>query len=184
LTLALVASLAVTIPPLFRQSTQALAADIALNSPEVQAALGDKEVEEVEMIGVVDDRGHAFVVLIVEPDYILIAEVDLENKEVIQVHVLELTDEKKLEILDIVKVDPRVHGLLEQGAYISSVVPMYLFGLRETVGPDGETYEEGAVEFMVNMRIELGEKEYIALVNLTTGKVVDLFDSTIVQQSQ
>lgn len=178
LALALVVSLAVMIPSLFGQDPKALAADITFDSPEVQAALSDKKLEEVQVTDVFGDSEHTLVVLRVVPDYVLIADVNLEIKEVMQVHVLELNYEKKQEMFDIAKVDPRVQDLLEQGAYISSFYPVYIVNLEEIVGPDGEIYREVSVEFIVDMRMELGEKEYLVVVDLTRGEVVQLIEPT------
>ncbi|GAI80885.1 unnamed protein product, partial [marine sediment metagenome] len=79
LALALVVSLAVTIPPLFGQNYKVLAADIALNSLEVQIALGGKEPEEVEVVDFVDDREYAFVILKISPELIFIASMTAES---------------------------------------------------------------------------------------------------------
>ncbi|GAI80879.1 unnamed protein product, partial [marine sediment metagenome] len=181
LALALVVSLAVTIPPLFGQNYKVLAADIALNSLEVQIALGGKEPEEVEVVDFVDDREYAFVILKISPELIFIAEVDMEAEEVVQVHVLELTDEVKQEIIDIAKTNPGVQGLFEQGAYVSNFQATYSVNTKDIIGPEGKIHREGSVELMVGMILKLREEQYIVMVDLTTGEVVNLANAQMVE---
>ena len=174
LALALIAGLAIAIPSLTGQSPEALAADIAQNSPQVKAALGDGEVKAVKVIKIVDDKGT--VMCKGEFGIIITAEVDLETKEVTEVVPMpELTEAEKEEAIQIAKADPRVRELLDQGASIGKVSPMYFFGVRVNE-ETGETEEFSGT--LARVAIELGEKSWAANVNLTEGKVQALIETT------
>ena len=167
LALTLVIGLSLTIPSLSTES--AYAADIVKNSPKVQSALGDGEVEVVKVI-VVD--GKATVIAKGEKG-VVTAHVDLKTKDVTKVvKITELTAEGKQEAIDIAKADPRVKELLDMGAMISKVSPMFSFGMMNV-----ETGEIDEIsETFVKVVIEGVEKNYIAYVVLSQDKVVKLID--------
>ena len=174
LAIAIIVILAVMIPPLVGLDNEVLAIDIALNSPEVQAALGGRSVNEAEVAGIIDEED-VFVCLRIEDNSLLIVEVNMEIQEVIQLYPLEVTDEVKQRAVDIAMTDSRFQDLLEQGADISSFFPTYYFEIYETVGLDGAIYKEGSIDFKIDMRMKLEESEYYALINLTKGEVDYLY---------
>ena len=174
LAVALIAVLAVTIPPLLGQSPEVLAAEIAKNSPEVQAALGDGEVKVV-VIKVVDDKG----IVICQGELgIITAEVDMKTKKVTETEVVpmpELTEADMQEAINIAEADPNVQELLNKGASIGKVSPMYSFGARM----NEETGEiEEFSETLARVEIGLGEKSWAAEVDFAEGKVVRLIETT------
>ena len=86
----------------------------------------------------------------------------------------EPTAEGKQEAIDIAKADPRVKELLDTGAMISKVSPTFYFGMMNV-----ETGEiEEVSETLVKVVIEGVEKNYVAYVDLSEGKVVKLIDTT------
>lgn len=167
LALALVIGLSLTIPT--HSTDSAYAADIVQKNPEVQAALGDGEVEVVKVI-VID--GKAKVIAKGEKGVVK-AEVDLKTKEVTEVDKMtEPTTEEKQEAIDIAEADPRIKELLDTGAMISKVSPTFFYGMMNV-----ETGEIDKVsETYVKVVIEVTEKIYVAYVDLTEGKVVKLID--------
>jgi len=178
LALVLVGGLSLAIPSLSTKSAYAQAADIAQNSPEVHAALGDEEVQVVKVIKLVDDKGT--VICEGTMGRLVTAEVDLESKEVTNVKVAieivdmpELSEADEQEAINIAKADPRVKELLDQGASIGMVFPMYSFGMRTNI-ETGETEEFSGM--LVRVAIELGEKRWLAHVDLVEGKVVRLIE--------
>jgi hypothetical protein len=176
LAVALVLGLSLTIPSFSTESAYAQAAEIAQNSPELRAALGDGEVQVVKVIKVVDGKG---TVIAKGETGVLTAEVDLKTKEV-TVTIPELTPEqavaRKQEAIDIAKSDPRVKELLDMGATIGKVLPMYSFGSRM----NAETGEvEDFSETLMRVEIEWVEKNYVAHVDLTGGMVVRLIETTL-----
>ena len=176
LAVALVIGLSLTIPSLSTESAYAQAANIAQNSPEVRAALGDGEVQMVRVIKVVDGKGT--VVLQGKLDLIT-AEVDLKSKEVKEVTVLpmpELTKADEEKAISIAKDDPRVKELLDKGATITRVSLKHSFGIR-TNPATGEIIEEFSEE-MPGVEIALGETIWVAEVDLAEGKVVILREMT------
>ena len=172
LAIALIAGLAIALPSLTRQSSEALAADIAQNSPEVWAALGGEEVT-VKVIKLVDGKG---TVLCIGELGIVTAEVDLKTKGVTEVVLMpELTGADEQRAIDIAKADPRVKELLDKGASIGRVSPIYSFGTRMNV-EIGQTEEFS--ETIARVAIELGEKNWAAEVDLAEGRVVRLVEVT------
>jgi len=168
LALALVIGLSLTIPSLSTESVYAQAADIAQNSPQVRAALGDGEVQVVKVIKVVDDKG---TVICQGEMGVVTAEVDLKTKEVTVVSMPELTEAERAEAIQIAEADPRVKELLDDGATIGKVSPMYSFGTRMNPAT-GETEEFSGT--WARVAIELGERNWFAEVDLAEGKVVML----------
>ncbi len=171
LAIALIVILAVTMPLLIGPDNEALAVEIALNSPEVQAALGIRSVDQAEVVAILDEESGVFVSLRTGDDYLLIVEVNPGIKEVIQLYSLELTAEVKQRAIDIAVTDSRIQNLVEQGANMSSFFPMYYIEIQESISSDGTIYKEGSVEFRIGMRINFSEDEYAVYINLTKGEV-------------
>ena len=173
LAIALIIGLTVGLSSLNGQSSEALAAEIAENSPQVKAALGDEEVQVVKVIMIVDDKG----TVICQGELgIITAEVDLKTKVVTEVVPMpELTEEEKEEAINIARADPKVQELLDKGASIGKVSPMFFFGARV----NEETGEiEEFEETLVRVEITLGETIWIAHVDLAEGRVVRLREIT------
>ena len=84
-----------------------------------------------------------------------------------------MADEPKAS--DIAKADPRVQELLNKGASITKVSPMYSFGTRINA-ETGKTEE--FTEGLFRIEITLGETIWIAHVDLAEGKVVRLIEIT------
>ena len=171
LAIALIVGLAIALPSLTRQSPEALAADIAENSPQVWAALGGGEVQVIKVIKLVDDKG---TVLCIGELGIVTAEVDLKTKEVTDVVLMpELTGTDEQRAIDIARADPKVKELLDKGAMIGKGSPIYFFGTRMDV-ETGETREFS--ETLVRVEIEWVEKNYAAEVDLDARKVIRLVE--------
>lgn len=173
LAVALVISLAITIPPLTTQSAYAQAEEIAKNSQTVRDALGGGEVEVVKVINLVDDEG----TLICQgtTGLVVTAKVDLEAKEVTEVVCTpELTEVEEEEAINIARADPRVRELLDMGASIGDVSTLFYFGSWVDI-ETGEREEFSQV--LVIVTLELGEESWQVLVDLAEGKVVKLVET-------
>ncbi len=160
--------LSVIAPLIVGPDSEVLAIDVALNSQEVQTALGGRPVDEAEVAATLDAEQDVFVSIRVTDDYLLIVEVNPGTKEVIQLQQIELTDEIKQKAIDISMTDPRVRDLFEQGASVSSFFLTYYIEIVDDIGSDGAVYKEGSVEFGVIIKISLYEDEYVASINLDT----------------
>jgi hypothetical protein len=173
-TLAIVLAFGLTIglPSLIGQSPEVLAAEIAQNSPDIIAALGGDEVETVKVLNIEDNM--ATVIVEGKMGGIVNALVDLYTKVVTQaVSGPQLTDEEKEKALDIVNADSRVRELLDRGAVIDLVLPMYVTFSRV----NQETGEiEEITETWAQMWINLGNTQWGVQVDLIRGKVVSLTD--------
>jgi hypothetical protein len=172
LAIVLALGLAIGLPSLIGQSPEVLAAEIAQNSPDVIAALGGDEVETVKVLSIEDNM--ATVIVEGKMGGIVNALVDLYTKVVTQaVSGPQLTDEEKEKALDIVNADSEVRELLDRGAVIDLVLPMYVTfsGINQETG---ET--EQMTETWAQMWINLGNKQWGVQVDLIRGKVVSLTD--------
>ena len=168
----LIAALALALPSLTGQPAEALAADIARSSPEVIAALGGDEVGTVKVVNIEGDM--ATVIVEGEMGGIVTALVDLHTRAVTEaVGGPQLTDEEKENALNIVTADPRVQELLDKGAIIDMVLPLYvhLGVINQETGEIEEIEETWA-----QVWIELGNQHWGAQVDLIRGKVVTLTD--------
>ena len=167
LAIALIVSSALFVPSLVSPSAETLAADIAKNSPEVQKLLGDDWVT-VRKVQLVDGVGH--VVCEASIGTFALAHVDLEEKEVVRAEKIkmpELTEEEKERAVEIAKADPRVQELLDKGAKIDTVFP--IFGVIALTEENGETKVETSVSAAV--AVTLDDEKWIVHVNLDEGKV-------------
>jgi hypothetical protein len=164
--------LAIGLPSLIGQSPEVLAAEIAQNSPDVIAALGGDEVETVKVLNIKDNM--ATVVVEGKMGGIVNALVDLYTKVVTQaVSGPQLTDEEKEKALNIVTADPRVQELLDRGAVIDLVLPMYV----TFSGVNQETGEiEEITETWAQIWINLGNRQWGVQVDLIRDKVVSITD--------
>jgi len=172
LAIALIVVLSVTIPMLVGSDSKVLAIDIALNNPEVQAAVSDRLVEETGVVGTINKES-VFVYLSIEDGSILIAEVNTETQQVVELYPLELTEEVKQRAIDIAITDARIQNLLEQGVDISGFTPSYYYEIHETIGLGGEIIKEGSIEFIIQLKIELDENLYFIFVNLDRGELIE-----------
>ncbi len=183
LALALVVSLAVTIPPLFGQDDKALAAEIALSNPGVQAAFGGEEPLDVTVTGIIDDEGTMRVIMRVEPGMWVVADVDMGNQEVITVKVQELPGITEQEVIDIAKTDPRVQELFDKGYHIEDLEFVEVYPAIVDVWVEEYHYWTGVkpedlIGFTAGFSLQLGDTyspsnpRYTVVVNVTTGKVV------------
>jgi len=172
LAIALIIGFAIGLPSLMGQSPEVLAAEIAQNSPEVIAALGGDEIETVKVLNIKDNM--ATVIVEGRMGGIVTAFVSLLSKEVTEVvGGPQLTDEEKGRALNILRADPRITELLDRGAVIDMVLPMYVH-LSRVNQETGEIEE--ITETWAQVWINLGDKQWGAQVDLIRGKVVSLTD--------
>jgi hypothetical protein len=172
LAVALVVGSALFVPSLFGPSPEVLAAEIAQNSPEVQELLGD-DLITVKKVQLVDGLGH--VVCEASVGTFALAEVDLEKKDLVKVESIkmpELTDAEKERAVEIAKADPEVQELLDKGAEIDKVFPM--FGMIALTEGNGETKIETSVT--VAVALTLDDEKWIVHVNLEEEKVERIED--------
>ncbi|MFA5628705.1 MAG: zf-HC2 domain-containing protein [Dehalococcoidales bacterium] len=182
LSLLLSLGLLFTVPTFLQQDYKALAADISLNAPAVQNIINEKEITTVSKyaIGKADDRGHMFVVLVGDDDYILISEVNIETEEVVRLYEIELDDHTKQAIIDIAATDSGIQNFIEQGAHPVKFGIHWGYGLIDATSADGTLYKEGKLYFMGNVRFELEDRFYSCYVNLTEGYVDNAFTPSVI----
>ena len=183
--IALIVGSALFVPSLFAPSPQALAADIAQNSPEVQEILGDGSII-VKKVQVMDSVGQ--VVCEASVGTFALAEVDLEGGKLIKVEKIkmpELTGEEEARAIEIAKANPEVQELLDKGARIDKVFP--LFGMIALSKESGETKIETSVgatvalaldseKWIVHVDLDKGEAERILMSGRAAGPVrIDMY---------
>ena len=170
----------ILMPSLTGQSPEVLATNIVQESLHVQAALNGEEIVEVEVTTkVVDDEGNVLIMLVRTETRDVAAVVDVDAKqviEVIHVHVAEFTATDEQKAIDIASADPGFQELLAQGASITRGSLGHSIDIEEVVGADGDIHKEGSARGMGDVRIELGDKEWLALIDLEEEKVLRLDD--------
>jgi hypothetical protein len=116
--LILVFTLTLALPPLFSKHNRVLASDIALDNPEVRAALNGIVPANIGVTDNIDSAGRTRVVMTMPPDRVLVADVDMKKQEVTSVNVKSAADVTLQQIIDIAQADPRVQELLKGGYHI------------------------------------------------------------------
>jgi hypothetical protein len=160
LVLALALTLSLTLPFLSADSVYAQAVDIVMSSPEVRAALGDVETENVDVIEVrLNDSGGSVTLLVKGDAGFFTTEVDLGNGEVVYVSVLpELTKAERQAAINIAEADPGVRELLDKGAAIVRISPRY--------------YDYMIEQEIIRVVVEKDEEIWFALIDLDEGCVL------------
>lgn len=173
LAIIIVVGLVVALPPMFGKDAEALAVDIALNSPEVISALNDDTVESARVIESTGD------IVTVEVTGIngthLDVTVDLSTKTVMEVVIgpaQNFTDDEVEKVILILQSDDTIKALLEQGAIIQS---MYNYSLKMKPAMLGEGTGE-IIEKKVHVTIALGDKLYLADIELISGQLLGFGD--------
>ena len=170
LAVGLVIGLSLTVPSLTAESVYAQASEIVRNSPEVHKALGDGEVIVVKVINITDDTG---TVIAQSKTGTVSASIDLNTNSVTQIAQVEVDEQRAIEIAE---ADPGVKELLDSGATIGKVSTLYLCGEMGNV-ETGET--EQFTKTFVMVEIRRNGDLYIALVNLSEGKVTSLTEEPL-----
>ena len=163
LVVSLVIIIAVTIPLLFGKNSKVLAVDIALKNSQVQAAIGDRDINRIKDVDTLSNGENVVVVLDIDAELLIITEVNTQKEEVVQVSTLELNDEKKQEITAIASTDPGVQSLLDRGAEITEFNTTYNIDI-----------DAGRVDLRVNIWITLNGKKHIAIIDPEGEKVLSL----------
>jgi len=163
------------------KSSEALAASIVRNSPEVQAALGGEEIEEVEVTTkVVDEENNVLMMLVRTEERTVAAEVNLDTKqitEIIRVNVPDFQPGDEQKAIDIASADPKVQELLAQGGIIGEVHLGYSIDIDQVTVPGGATSKEGTVIPTALLTIKLDGKDWNIAVNPHEGKVLSIGQS-------
>jgi outer membrane lipoprotein-sorting protein len=143
------------------ESSEAMAASIVRNSPEVHAALDDEEIKEVEVTTkVVDEQNNVLMVLVRTEERAIAAEVNLETKkvtEIVRVEVPDFQPGDERKAIDIAGADPRVQDILAKGGTISEVHLGYSLA-GETVIPTALlTIEQDKYDWNIAVDFQKGE---------------------------
>jgi hypothetical protein len=147
--------------PWSMESSEAMAASIVRNSPEVQMALNGEDIEEVEVTTkVVDEENNVLMVLVRTEERAVAAEVNLETKkvtEIVRVEVPDFQPGDEQKAIDIANVDPEVRELLAQGGTISEVHLGYSLA-GETVIPTALlTIEQDKHDWNISVDLQKSE---------------------------
>lgn len=164
--------------PWSMESSEAIAASIVRNSPEVEMALNGEEIEEVEVTTkVVDEENNILMMLVKTEDRAVAAEVNLETKQVTEIVRVEVPDFQpgdEQKAIDIANADPEVQELLARGGVISEVHLTHSIDIAQSVGPDGSIRKEGAGRTMALLPVEFDGQEWHIVVDLQEGTVLNV----------
>jgi hypothetical protein len=187
LVVALIAGLAILVtvpaPPITHLlkglgPAKALAAEIALECPEVQAAFGE-EAGELTVLRVEIRNGWGTVFLTAEGvNRFLAANVHLKERGVIDIQVLEveaklsypeITEAEREWVMSIAKADPRVQELLAKGARIENVAP--IFAMHYTFPTEVQETPKVIVD-SASVKMRLGDRMWTVWVNVEEEQVI------------
>jgi hypothetical protein len=134
LAVALIAVLAVTIPPHLGQSPEVLAREIAEQDPRIEAFL-EKGGTFTQAVNVEEMQGDFYRVIFELPEKgegqtIVNALVDLDDGKLVKLergYIPPLTEEQKERAIQIAKSDSRVQQFLDRGATVYKVTPLPSF---------------------------------------------------------
>lgn len=185
--------------PIEKEDKTAIAKELVLNDPQVQALLGDAEIDEsnISVKDVVVDNIYATVVIKLNDDKIIIANVinsndDEKKVEILENEVIPVTDAKKQEIIDIAGADPELKAIFDRGAAVYEYSFSYISkswlnddrsGIKEGLGgvstismKNRQLICDTLVEYSINCRVEFDGTIYIFLLDML-NKTVDWKDS-------
>jgi outer membrane lipoprotein-sorting protein len=143
------------------ESSEAMAASIARDSPEVQAALNGEDIEEVEVTTkIVDEENNVLMVLVRTEERAVAAQVNLETKQVTEIVRVEVPDFQpgdEQKAIDIAGADPRVQDIFAKGGTISEVHLGYSLA-GETVIPNALlTIKQDKYDWNISVDLQKGE---------------------------
>ena len=180
-----------------KEDKTAIAKELVLNDPQVQALLGNAEIDAISVKdGAVADI-YATVVIKVNDDRIIIANVingSDGNKEVeiVENEVVPVTDAKKQEIIDIAGTDPELKNIFDEGASVFEYYFDYIpsgwlnddgSGIRDDIGGLSPISIENhqivcneLAEWTIRCWIEFDETIYFFQLDML-NKTIDWTDS-------
>jgi hypothetical protein len=185
--------------PIEQEDKTAIAKELVLNDPQVQALLGNVEIDEYN-IRVIDSMLsdiYATVVITLNEDRLIIANVIDSNDgnkevEIIENEVFPITDIKKQEIIDIAGADPELKAIFDRGAAVNEYSFSYIpkswlnddrSGLKDGLGgvsiisiKDRQVICDELMEYSINCRVEFDGTIYIFSLDML-NKTVDFKDS-------
>ena len=179
--------------PIEKEDKNSIVKELVLNDPQIQALLGDAEIDAISVKdGVVADI-YATVVIKINDDRMIIANVingSDGNKEVeiVENEVVSITDAKKQEIIDIADTDPELKAIFDKGAYVYEYYFDYIpsnwlnndgSGLKEGIGgfspisiENRQIICDELSEWTIRCRVEFDENIYIFQLDML-NKTVD-----------
>ncbi|MDD5094172.1 MAG: anti-sigma factor [Dehalococcoidia bacterium] len=181
--LTLIVALALILPSSPGKPGTALAAEIALNSPEVKAALGGGEVKAIQAT---ISEGEGLVVCVADMQPPIIVKVDLKSRKVTEITdapLPELTEAETKAAIDIAKSDPTAQIMLDKmGETLGQTVsitsakafPCFVSGTVETKG--------GEIKLLPKPRMAIVEFELSKNLGLNLIRVtVDLDAQRVIE---
>jgi hypothetical protein len=143
------------------ESSEAMAASIVRNSPEVQTALNGEEIEEVEvMTKIVDEENNVLMMLVRTEERVVAAEVDLETKQVTEIVRVEVPDFQpgdEQKAIDIASTEPRVQEIIAQGGTLSEVHLGYSLAVEAVIPTALLTIEQDKYDWNISVDLQKGE---------------------------
>jgi hypothetical protein len=181
--------------PIEKEDKNSIVKELVLNDPQVQALLGDAEIDEddIRVKNSVDDDIYAIAIITVSDDSMIVANIingSDGNKEVeiVENEVVAVTDAKKQQIVDIASTDPELKAIFDKGAsvyeYYFDYVPSNWLnndgsGLKDGIGgftfisiENRQIICDGLIEYDIRCRVEFDGNIYIFQLDML-NKTVD-----------
>ncbi len=150
-------------PSFTGQHEKALAAEIARNSIKVAEALQGEEISGIKIVVIADNLATVKVEGVEGGS--IIVKVNLLERVVRQIIIGELTSEETERITSILRGDPGIFEIINQGAVISGL------HVYKVVMPESNAEKE-PLEKRVQVTIVLETRKYDADIDIISGKVV------------
>jgi hypothetical protein len=176
--IAVAITLSVAFPRVIQNKNNLIARNIALDSQVVQTALKGQDIQK---IGVVGGGTISKVVLAISPDEVIVADVDMELKEVIGVHPQKISDITESHVLEIVEADTRVQGLLNEGYSLFHYGTTLIYPTTFQ-DPDAIRFinkygaePDDVIGFLASMMLKINQNDasgYMVWANMSTEKIV------------
>jgi anti-sigma factor RsiW len=189
LAVVIIASMAIALPMLTGNDQKLSAAEIALADPEVQAALGGVEPEEIGISSITDSPDNSRVVMTLPPDKAVIADVSIKKQTVTRITTQTADDITEQQVIDIAKADSRIQELLDKGytLYFERAVELYSSVPEENNMIQPFKYLEASPKDMVGFigiltlrnypDINLAQSIYYIVINISQGRVASILDA-------
>jgi len=170
LTIVLIVTSAFCISNAFSPTAEAKASEIVNDTPEVRAlADGTPVVEAIKVFGT-----NAYVLSNGSSGESNLAYVDLKEGVVTRLFRLTVppfTETDKSEVIDIANADPDVQQILSSGGRMTDVYQLAPRLRLEIIDGKPAVWSEG---ILANAVLKLGERKWIARVNVSEGKVISV----------
>ncbi len=164
------------LPVFGADSPEALAAEVAKSSPQMQLILAERGLEEIEARETVIGEEQALVIYQLDSNYVIVADVNLDTLQLIKLQDFELSDPVEKQISAFALESQLTRGLFESGGIITEYSLTYVVNQDTLTQADGSEYTRLSVSFLTPVKIELGGRQFRAIIDYSNATVIRVFE--------